>query len=55
MPTAGNYFITSLAIATAIRVNSKKKLYQELDLESLKHRRWFGKLCTFCNIFKNQS
>ena len=30
----------------------KENLYEELDLESLQHRRWFRKLCTFYKIFK---
>ena len=37
----------------AIRDTSKKKLHQELGLESLQHSRWFCKLCTFYKIFKN--
>ena len=45
----------SLAITGAIRGTSKEKLYQELGFESLQHRRWFCKLCTFYKIFKNQS
>ena len=45
----------SLAITGAIKGTSKEKLYQELGLESLQHRRWFRKLCTFYKIFKNQS
>ena len=45
----------SLAISGAIRGTSKEKLYQELGFESLQHRRWFRKLCTFYKIFKNQS
>ena len=45
----------SLAMTRATRVTPKEKLYQELDLKSFQHRRWFGKLCTFCKIFKNQS
>ena len=45
----------SLAITGAIRGTSKEKLYQELGFESLQHRRWFRKLCTFYKIFKNQS
>ena len=35
-----------------MRGSSKEKLYQEL--ESLKQRRWFRKLCYFCKITKNQ-
>ena len=45
----------SLAITGAIRGTSKEKLYQELGLESLQHRSWFRKLCTFHKIFKNRS
>ena len=39
-----------LAITGAIRSTSKEKFYQELGLESLQHRRWFRKLCTFYKI-----
>ena len=46
---------TALAITGAIRGTSKEKLYQELGFESLQHRGWFLKLCTFYKIFKNQS
>ena len=45
----------SLAITGVIRVTSKEKLYQELGLESLQHRRWFCKLCTFYKTLKSQS
>ena len=45
---------TALAITGAMRGTSKKKLYQELGLESLQHRRWFCKLCIFYKIFKNK-
>ena len=45
----------SLSITGAVRGTSKEKLYQELGFESLQHRRWFRKLCTFYKIFKNQS
>ena len=38
------------AIIGAIRGTSSKKLYQELDLESLRSRRWHRKLCLFCKI-----
>ena len=33
-----------LAITGAIRGSSRKKMYQELSLESLQHRRWYRKL-----------
>ena len=36
-----------MAITVAIRGSSSEKLYQELELESLKSRRWFRKLCFF--------
>ena len=48
-------YSASLVITVAIGDTSKEKLYQELGLESLQHRRWFRKLCTFFKIFKNQS
>ena len=35
----------ALAITGAIKGTSKEKLYQELGLESLKDRRWFGHHC----------
>ena len=43
-----------LAITRAIRGRSKEKLYQELDLESLRLRGWYRKLCPFKKIFKKQ-
>ena len=46
---------TSLATTGAIMGTSKEKLYQELGLESLQHRRWFRTLCIFYKIFQNQS
>ena len=45
----------SLATTGAIMGTAKEKLYQELGLESLQHRRWFRTLCTFYKIFQNQS
>ena len=45
----------ALAITGAIRGTSGEKLYQELGLESLRKRRWYGKLCYFFKIFKGQS
>ena len=45
----------ALAITGAIRGTSKKKLYQELSLESLQKRRWYRKLCYFFKILKGQS
>ena len=46
---------TCLAIAGAIRGTSKEKLYDELGLESLQIRRWFGKLCYFYRSYKHES
>ena len=34
---------------------SREKLYQEVDLESLRKRRWYRKLCYFFKIFEGQS
>ena len=42
----------SLPITGEIRGTSKENLYQELGFESLQHRSWFRKLCTFYKIFK---
>ena len=44
----------SLAITRAIRGTSKVIPYREPGLESLQHRCWFCKLCTFYKMFKNQ-
>ena len=43
------------AITGPIRGSSREKLYQELGFESLQHRRWYRKLCSFCKVFKNNS
>ena len=39
------------AITGAIRGTSRKKIYQELGLESFKSKRWFKKLCHFYKMF----
>ena len=39
----------------ANKFNTSFGLLQKLGLESLQHRRWFCKLCTFYKIFKNHS
>ena len=44
--TSWNQFSTMYVI-------SKEKIYQELGLQSLQHRRGSGKLCLFYNILKN--
>ena len=40
-----------LAITGAIKGTSTEKIYQELDLESLKSRRWFRKLYHFIRYY----
>ena len=45
----------AVIIAGAIRGTSKYKLFEELDLESLQHRRWYRKFCCLLKILKNQS
>ena len=37
----------AVAIAASIRGTSKEKLFDELGLESLQHRRWYRKLFCF--------
>ena len=44
-----------LAITGAISGTSKRKLFEELGLESQQHRRWYRKLCYFYKILKVQS
>ena len=39
----------------AIRGSSREKLYQELRLESPQLRRWYRKLCSFCEIYNKQA
>ena len=43
-----------LAIRGTIRDTSRKKIYQELRLESLQLRLWYRKLCLFSKVFKNE-
>ena len=44
-----------LEITGAIRGTSKEKIYQELGLEYLQLlRRWYGRLCFFYKVFKNE-
>ena len=45
----------AVAFTRAIRGTSKEKLFEELRLESLQHRRWYRKLCCFYKILKDQS
>ena len=45
----------AIAITGAIRGTSKEKIFEELGLESLQHRRWYRKLCCFYKILKDQS
>ena len=44
------HFNAALAITGSIQGTSKVKLYKEVGLESLKSRRWFGRLCCFYQI-----
>ena len=44
----------ALAIIGAIRGTSKEKLYNELGLESLQHRRWYRKLSFLYKVIANQ-
>lgn len=43
-----------LTLTGGIRGTSKGKFYQELGFESLQHKCWFSKLCTFQRNFYNQ-
>ena len=45
----------ALAITGAIRGSSREKFYQDLGVETLQQRRWYGKLCCFYRILKLQS
>ena len=42
----------AVAITGAIRRTSKEKLFEELGLQSLQHRRWYRNLCCFYKILK---
>ena len=44
----------ALAITGAIQGSSRKKLHQELGLESLKSRRWYRQLCCMYKIMKKK-
>ena len=43
------------AITGALCGTSKEKIFEELGLESLEHRRWHRKFCCFYKILKDQS
>ena len=45
----------TLAITGAICGTSQEKLFEELGFESLRHKRWYRKLCCFYKILKDQS
>lgn len=57
------HFITSskwynnavLAITSVKRDTSKEKNYQKLNLETLRQRRWYMKLCYMFKLLRNQS
>ena len=42
-------------VTREIRGSCRKKLYQELGLETLQQRRWYRKLRCFYKILKSQS
>ena len=45
----------AVAITGAMRGTSTEKHFEELDLESLQHRRWYRKLCCFYKVLKDES
>ena len=45
----------ALAITGAIQGTSRKKIYQELGLESLKSRRWYKRLCCMYKIMNEKA
>ena len=45
----------TLAVTRAVRKTSLLKIYKELDLESLKFRRWLRSLCSFCKLRSTQT
>ena len=49
-----NFNLFSTMYAWQPEVLQQKKLYQELDLESLKSRHWFRTLCHFYKIFNEK-
>ena len=45
----------ALAMAGAIKGSSTEKIYQELEIEHLRSRRWFRNLCLFYKMIKSKS
>ena len=45
----------AMAITGTIRGTSKEKLYEELEFETMKKRRWFRRLCCFYKTLNNQT
>ena len=43
----------AIAVTGAIRGTSSKKCYQELDLESLRSKKWLRKICLLCKKYNN--
>lgn len=41
-----------LALSGTIRQMSKDEIYQEISFESLQHRRWYRRICSFYKILK---
>ena len=50
----GIQYSAAPAIIGAICGTSEEKLFEELVLESLQHKRWYRKLCCFYKILKDQ-
>ena len=47
------YSITQIYLSQCHWRNVEGKIYQELGLESLQQRRWYGKVRLFFRIYKN--
>ena len=45
----------ALAITDAIQSTSRNKTYEELGIESLKGRRWYGRLSCMFKIMKEET
>ena len=50
-----NQYHVCLGLTEAIRGTSKEKIYQELELESLRDRRCCRKLCLFYKVLENKN
>ena len=45
----------ALAITSAIQGTSRNKIYEELEIESLKARRWYRRFCCMFKIMKEEA